>query len=237
MLRRLSAWLREHHRRFSTTVAVCTGAYALAEAGLLDGRAATTHWAHADDFRRRYPEVRVDADALFLRDGRVYTSGGVTAGIDLALELIAEDVGHEASARVAREMVVFTRRSGTQAQFSEPLRLLERAPDRLSEVARWAANHLDADLTVRTLAKRALLSPRHFSRRFREAYGEPPATWVRRLRVDGARILLEQGVHVQKVAPAVGFGSVDGFRRAFQAVLDLSPSEYQERVRAREGGP
>lgn len=229
LLPRLAAWLRAHHPRFPTVVSVCTGAYALAEAGLLDGRRATTHWAHAEDLRRRYPEVEVDADALFLQDGKFVTSGGVTAGIDLALELIAHDVGHEASARVAREMVVFTRRSGSQAQFSEPLRLMARAPDRLAEVVRWAANHLDADLTVRALARRALLSPRQFSRRFREAFGEPPAAYVRRLRLDGARVLLEQGVHPQKVGPAVGFTSMDGFRRAFEKRLGVTPGEYRTR--------
>lgn len=227
----LSVWLRAHHTRFDTVVAVCTGAYALAEAGLLDGRRVTTHWAHARDLRRRYPKVEVDADALFLQDGRFLTSGGVTAGIDLALELIARDFGHEASAAVAREMVVFTRRSGKQAQFSAPLRLMARAPDRLAETCRWAANHLDADLSVEALARRALLSPRHFSRRFRAVFGEPPATFVKRLRIDGARILLEQGVSVGRTAPAVGFATVDGLRRAFERALGVTPLEYQRRFR------
>lgn len=228
----LSTWLRAHHMQFETVVSVCTGAYALAEAGLLDGRRVTTHWAHACDFRRRYPKVDVDADALFIQDGRFLTSGGVTAGIDLALELIARDFGHEASAAVAREMVVFTRRSGKQSQFSAPLRLMARAPDRLAERCRWAANHPDADLSVEALARHALLSPRHFSRRFRAVYGEPPATFVKRLRIDGARILLEQGVSVGRTAPAVGFATVDGLRRAFERALGVTPLEYQRRFRA-----
>jgi transcriptional regulator GlxA family with amidase domain len=233
----IAGWLRDRSHGYGTVVAICTGAYALAEAGLLDGRTVTTHWAHAADLSRRYPKVEVDPEALFRRDGRIVTSGGVTAGIDLTLELIAEDFGHEVSARVAREMVVFTRRSGNQSQFSEPLRLMSQAPDPLTEVGRWAANHLAADLSVRALARRAHLSPRQFSRRFHEVFGTPPATYVRRLRVDGARVLLEQGVSIQKTAPAVGFTSVDGLRRAFERAFGLTPRAYRERFRGRTPPP
>jgi transcriptional regulator GlxA family with amidase domain len=230
-LSHLATWIERHHVRFERIVAVCTGAWALAEAGLLDGRRVTTHWAHADALQAHYPKLQVDSDALFLRDGSFFTSGGVTAGIDLALELIAEDFGHETATRVAREMVVYTRRSGKQAQFSAPLRLMARAPERLAEVGRWAANHLDADLRVPALARRAHLSPRQFSRRFREVFGEPPGSYVRRLRLDGARVLLEQGVSVRRAAPAVGFASVDGFRRAFERAFGVTPREYRERFR------
>ena len=230
----LACWLKAHQEKFARVVSVCTGAYALAEAGVLDGRRVATHWAHADQLAARYPELTVDADALYLRDGRFHTSGGVTAGIDLALDLIRVDFGHATAAAVARELVVFLRRSGKQAQFSQPLRLMARAPDRLAETCLWAANHLDADLSVEALARRAHLSSRQFARRFRAAFGEAPATHVRRLRVDAARTLLEQGVSVQQAAPTVGFASVDGLRRAFEAVFGLTPREYQRRFETRE---
>ncbi|MEM6638713.1 MAG: GlxA family transcriptional regulator [Pseudomonadota bacterium] len=225
----LSAWLARHHHRFRRVVSVCTGAYALAEAGLLRGRDIATHWAQARDLAERYPDVNVDADALFLKDDKFYTSGGVTAGIDLALELIADDYGHDVASAVARELVVFVRRSGKQAQFSEPLRVQNQAPDRLVDVCRWAASHLDRDLSVASLARRASLSPRQLTRRFKDAYGTSPAAVIRRLRIDAARTLLEQGVAVQKVAATVGFASVDGFRRAFLDVLGVTPRVYGER--------
>ncbi|MEM9304697.1 MAG: helix-turn-helix domain-containing protein [Pseudomonadota bacterium] len=228
-LRRLSAWLRANHASFDRIVSVCTGAYALAEAGLLDRRMIATHWAHAEDLRRRYPSIWVDADALFLGDAGIYTSGGVTSGIDLALELVARDLGHAAATAVARELVVFVRRSGKQSQFSEPLRMQSQAPDRLAEVCTWAANNLDKNLSVETLAERARLSQRQLSRRFHRTYGASPAAVVRRLRIDAARLLLEQGVTVQRAAAAVGFASVDGFRRAFDDVLGLSPRQYRDR--------
>ena len=231
----LSKWLRANHRNFQRVVSVCTGAYALAEAGLLDGRAAATHWAHARPLSKRYPKVRVDADALFLRDGKFYTSGGVTSGIDLALDLIAGDLGHRVAAAVARELVVFVRRSGSQAQFSEPLRMQAEAPDRVVEVCTWAANNLEKDLSVEALASRARLSERQLSRRFHRAYGSSPAAFVRRLRIDAARTLLEQGVSVQKAASVAGFESTDGFRRAFEGALGVSPREYRDRFRTTAG--
>ena len=232
-LERLSDWLRANHRNFKRVVSVCTGAYALAEAGLLNGRKVATHWAHASALGERYPNIRVDAGALFLRDGKFYTSGGVTSGIDLALDLIADDFGHSVAAAVARELVVFVRRSGKQTQFSEPLRMQQEAPDRLAEACTWAANNLDKDLSVEALAARARLSERQLSRHFHKAYGASPGSVIRRLRVDTARTLLEQGVTVQKVTSAVGFASVDGFRRAFEGMLGVSPREYRDRFRSR----
>ncbi len=234
-LERLSNWLRVNHGNFERVVSVCTGAYALAEAGLLKGRTVATHWAHAEDLSRRYPGIRVDSEALFLGGGKVYTSGGVTSGIDLALELVAKDFEHSVAAAVARELLVFVRRTGKQTQFSEPLRMQNQAPDRLADVCTWAANNLDKDLSVETLADRARLSQRQLSRLFHKAYGSSPATVVRRLRIDAARALLEQGLTVQKIAPAVGFASVDGFRRAFDEILGVSPREYRDRFRTAEG--
>jgi transcriptional regulator GlxA family with amidase domain len=228
-LGRLAAWLRRNHSGFTRIAAVCTGAYALAESGLVDSRTIATHWAHARDLQRRYPRVRVDADALFLKDGRFYSSGGVTAGIDLALELIEADCGARAAMDVARELVVFLRRTGAQAQFSEPLKLQAAAPGRLKDVCSWAASHLSGDLSVEGLARRAGLSTRQFSRLFREAFGAAPASYVKTLRLDAARTLLAQGGAVARVAEATGFKSADVFRRAFERQFHVSPSEYRNR--------
>ncbi|MEM9262315.1 MAG: GlxA family transcriptional regulator [Pseudomonadota bacterium] len=228
-LKKLAAWLNEHHKAFDRIASVCTGAYALAEAGLLDGRKVTTHWAHAHDLQTRYPKVRVQSDALFLRDGRFFSSGGVTAGIYLALDLIEDDHGGDVAMKVARELVVFLRRTGAQAQFSMPLQLQTKASNRLDEVCKWAANNLDGDLSIDALATRAGLSARQFSRRFRDTFGTPPATYIKRLRLDAGRTLIGQGVSLSRAAHASGFGSTDGFRRAFEGLFGVSPSEYRKR--------
>ena len=230
VLPRLGAWLRDHHARFGRIASVCTGAYVLAESGLADGLTITTHWAHAADLARRYPKVNVTSDSLFLADGRFYSSGGVTAGIDLALDIIAGDCGPGAAMETARELVVFLRRTGTQAQFSEPLKLQAPAAGDLDDVCLWAANNLGAELSVETLAGRANLSVRQFTRRFTSAFGAPPARYLRSLRLDAARTaLLEQGGRLERIAHANGFASVDGFRRAFEHRFGLCPSEYQQR--------
>lgn len=227
----LSAWLSRHQAKFKRVVAVCTGAYALAEAGLVDGRSVTTHWAHAKDLQARYPKVSVKADALFMHDGRYHSSGGVTSGIDLALDIIETDLGGKAAMQVAKELVVFLRRPGSQAQFSLPLEMQSGATGKLAEVCKWAASHLDRDLSVELLASRAGLSPRHFSRSFRKSFGMPPASYIKRLRLDAARMLLSQGVGVTGVAAATGFMSVDGFSRAFESDFKVSPNEYRKRFR------
>ncbi len=230
-LQALAGWLREHGRRFERVASVCTGAYALAESGLIDGRSVTTHWAFAADLRKRYPRVRVRPDALFLSDGRYYSSGGVTSGIDLALDLIERDLGVSMAMNVARELVVFLRRTGSQTQFSLPLRMQAQAAGRLGDVCRWAASHLDEDLSVESLATRAGLSARQFSRRFSAAFGAPPAAYIKRLRLDAGRTLLGEGIGIAQVAHATGFGSSDGFRRAFESRFGVSPGEYQKRFR------
>jgi transcriptional regulator GlxA family with amidase domain len=228
-LMRLATWLKRHHARFQRIAAVCTGAYALAEAGLADGRTITTHWAHARDLQRRYPKVSVNADALFLKDGRFYSSGGVTAGIDLALDLIEADCGPRSAMDAARELVVFLRRPGGQAQFSTPLQLQVAAAGRLKDVCTWAASNLHADLSVEALAARAGLSTRQFARCFHEAFGTPPASYIKALRLDSARMLLAQGVAVAHAAEASGFASADAFRRAFERQFGVAPSEYRRR--------
>jgi transcriptional regulator GlxA family with amidase domain len=231
----LGKWLSAHHRQFPRIASVCTGAYALAQSGLVDNRTVTTHWAHAVDLRRKFPNVHVTDDVLHTRDGKFYSSGGVTAGIDLALSLIEADWGQRAAMDAARELVVFLRRTGSQAQFSEPLKLQTQAHDRLGDVCVWASNNLGADLSVEELASRANLSPRQFSRRFKQTFGSSPAQYIATLRLDAARTALStSGASVEQIAHTSGYDSVDGFRRAFERRYQLNPAEYQRRFGMRE---
>lgn len=229
ILHRTAKWLGKHSTQFERIAAVCTGAYALAESGLVDGCSITTHWAHAKDLQSQYPKVLVDADSLFLQDGRYYSSGGVTSGIDLALDLIEADFGSSAAMNAARELVVFLRRPGSQAQYSLPLEFQSGAPSALADTCNWAAGNLDSDLSVEALAMHAGLSPRHFSRSFRKAFGTPPASFVKRLRLDAGRTLLSQGVGLARIAAATNFKSTDGFSRAFESEFGVLPSEYRRR--------
>jgi len=235
-LRLISDWLQKNQERFGRIASICTGAYVLAEAGLVDGRTVTTHWAYAEDFRKRYPNVTVNSDALFLQDGRFYSSGGVTAGIDLALDLIESDMGGEAAMKAARELVVFLRRSGAQTQFSIPLQMQTTAADDFGDICKWIANNLHTDLSVDSLASRAGLSTRQFSRRFRKAFSMPPAAYVKRMKLDAGRTFLGQGVSIPQVAHATGYLSTDGFGRAFESQFGISPGEYQRRFKSQETG-
>lgn len=233
-LNAISIWLRRNQTRFGEIVTICTGAYALAEAGLADGLAIATHWAHADDLKKTYPQVDVDADALFIRGRHISTSGGVTAGIDLALDMVQDDLGDRAATDVARELVVFLRRQGAQAQFSLPLQMQSKADDRLSEVCHWASANLQSDLSVEALAERAGLSSRQFARKFQGAFGATPAAYIKRLRLDTGRTLLGQGVPIAQAAYSVGFETVNGFRRAFELMFGVGPGEYQKHFQGRE---
>ena len=212
---------------------VCTGAFVLAAAGLLDGKRATTHWASCALLAERYPGVQVEAAPIYVRDGKVWTSAGVTAGIDLSLALIEADHGRALASEVARQLVVFVRRAGGQAQFSEQLAVqsAERAP--LRELMSWVVDHPDAQLDVPTLAARARMSVRHFTRSFRAETGCSPAAFVERIRVETARRLLETSARsVEQVALASGFGTPESLRRAFARRVALSPSEYRARFGA-----
>jgi transcriptional regulator GlxA family with amidase domain len=229
---RIVEWLRASARNIRRIASVCTGIYALAPTGLLDGRRATTHWRFAEDVARRFPTVTVDANAIFVRDGPFYTSAGVTAGVDLALALVEQDYGARLAIRVAREMVVHQKRPGGQHQYSEPLRFQAEHQDRLGEVASWLSSNLTGDLSVEMLAQRACLSPRHFSRRFKQAFRTTPAEFVEKARLDEARRrLAAAGRSLSQVADSVGFGSADAFRRAFMRRFGVTPSAYRRSVR------
>ncbi len=237
---RVAAWVKQRAGRIRRVASVCTGLYGMAAAGLLDGRRATTHWAHARDAQQRFPRVRLEPDALYIKDGKFYSSAGITAGIDLALTLIEEDLGPRAALAVARELVVYLKRPGGQEQFSEPLRFQTQSADRFADLAAWMAGHLRQDLSVETLAERACLCPRHFTRRFKQAFRMTPADFVERLRLDEARRRLSaRGDTIEEVADSVGFHSGDAFRRAFERRFGVTPSGYRERFvlgRAAGGG-
>ncbi|MBD5655340.1 MAG: helix-turn-helix domain-containing protein, partial [Candidatus Eremiobacteraeota bacterium] len=206
----------------------------LAESGLIDGRRATTHWRFAADAARQRPQVNFDPDAIFIRDGPYATSAGITAGIDLALALVEEDLGPALALAVARELIVYVKRTGGQLQYSEPLRFQTRANDGFAELGTWLPANLDGDLTTERLAERVGLSERHFRRRFQDAFGASPAQYVERLRLDEGRRRLETRSTVESIARAVGYESADAFRRSFERLFGIGPTLYRARFIAAE---
>lgn len=227
---RLISWLRLAAKRSRRVASVCTGAFLLARAGILDGRRATTHWAACDALARSYPAVEVDPDPIFIRDGNVYTSAGVTAGIDLALALIEEDLGPRISLKVARNLVLFIRRPGGQAQFSAGLAGQAATRPGIRELQSWIADNLDQDLSVPALAERSFMSERNFARVFKREVGMTPAAFVESLRLERARALLETtDLQLQELASRCGFGTVETLRRVFSRHLHVSPGDYRDR--------
>ena len=225
-------WVRARTTEARRVASVCTGAFLLAAAGALDGRRAATHWSVCADLARRYPAVRVEPDPIFVRDGPVWTSAGVTAGVDLALALVEEDLGRAAALAVARYLVVFLKRPGGQAQFSAAL-TLQAGEDRFAALHDWIGGHLAGDLSLPTLAGRAGMSERSFSRRYAEATGLTPARAVERLRVEAARLLLSESRRpVKQVAARCGFGSEETMRRSFLRLLAATPQDYRARFGA-----
>lgn len=220
-------------RRARRVTSVCTGAFLLAEAGFLAGRRATTHWDSCAALARRYPDVEVDPEPIFVRDGHVATSAGVTAGMDLALALVEEDHGRDIALATARRLVMYVQRPGGQAQFSAPLRAQAAAGrEPLREVQRFVTEHPNAECTVEALAARAVMSPRHFARTFTREVGSTPARWVEGVRVEAARLLLETTDRpVDAVAAASGFGTAETMRRAFVRRLHVAPTDYRKRFR------
>ena len=229
---RMLSWLRAAAPLARRVCSVCSGAFILAATGLLARRRVVTHWKYCDDLRQAYPDLHVEDDALFVHDGKFWTSAGVTAGIDLTLALLKEDHGHARTMEVARHMVVFMKRPGGQSQFSQLLAGQSSGREGFSDLIEWISEHLGEALDVECLAERAHMSPRHFTRVFRQQMQCPPAKFVERMRVETARRLLEETpLQVASVAERCGFGDEERMRRAFLRQLKVSPSGYRERFR------
>lgn len=232
----LRAYIARAGRASRRVAGVCTGAFALAEAGLLDGRSATTHWAHARRLQERFPAVRVDEDRIFIVDGNVWTSAGMSAAIDLTLALIEDDHGAALARSIARKLVVYYRRPGGQSQFSALLELEPRS-DRIRRALLYARDHLRDPLPVEVLAEAANLSPRQFTRVFREETGQSPAKAVERLRLEAARVMMEDGRHpMEVVARETGFADRNRMRRAFLRAYGQPPQSLRRSLRHIEGG-
>ena len=227
-------WIRRKAGRVRRLAGVCTGAFVLAEAGLLDGRRATTHWYYCQQLAARYPKVKVDAEPIFVADGNVYTCAGVTSGMDLALAFVEEDFGTEVAVRIARAFVMFLRRPGGQSQFSTPLSFHVSSQSAMNRLQVWILDHLAEVLTVERLAAQAKMSPRHFARIFARDFQMTPGEYLDRMRTEAARKRLEDTDEpMEQIAAAVGFGSPSTMRRAFLRILDITPTDYRARFRVR----
>lgn len=230
--RELVRWLQRRASRARRVASVCTGAFLLGAAGLLHGRRAVTHWGECAALANRFPDTTVEVDPIFVRDGHVWTSAGVTAGIDLALELVEEDIGHTAAMAVAQVLVVFLKRPGGQAQFSNTLTLQQRDAS-FERLHGWIAGHLGSDLSVAALAAKAAMSERSFVRRYRAATGVTPARAVERMRVEAAQqLLVGTGLAVKRIAQRCGFGSEETLRQSFRRQFAVAPHEYRQRFLA-----
>ena len=229
----LLSWLTRIAPRVRRLGSVCTGTFILAAAGLLDGKRATTHWASCETLATMYPRVHVEPDPIFVRDGRLCTSAGVTAGMDLALSLVEEDFGRQVALGVARQLVMFLQRPGGQSQFSSQLSTQAADREPLRELVEWMADHLTEDLSVASLAERAAMSPRHFARVFASELNMTPARFVELQRVEAARRRLEESSDgLERVAATCGFGGAEVMRRAFVRSIHVSPSDYRSRFRS-----
>jgi transcriptional regulator GlxA family with amidase domain len=227
---KLIAALKRAPARVRRIASVCSGAFVLAAAGLLDGKRATTHWRRAADLARMFPKVRVEADRIHVQDGNVWTSAGITAGIDLALAMIGEDLGEDIATAVAREMVVYAKRPGGQAQHSALLDLAADS-DRFVKLNAWMREHLGENLSVERLAREAAMSTRNFARAYAAETGVTPARAVERLRADAARAALERGAQIQEIARRTGFGDPERMRRAFVRLYGAPPAALRRTLR------
>lgn len=221
-------WILETTRGARRYGSICTGTFIMAQTGLLAGKRVTTHWARASELAAKYPDMTLDADAIFICDGPVCTSAGVTAGLDLALALVEEDCGRNVALDTARELVLYLKRSGGQSQFSAHLSAQMSSVPAIEAVQGFVADNLKADLSVEALAKRTGMSPRNFSRVFRKESGITPKEFVERARVDAARRLIADDMPLQRVASEAGFGTIANLRRAFSRKLLTTPSVYRD---------
>src|SRR6202041_1562160 len=222
---------RQRSSRARRVASVCTGAFLLAASGLLDGRRVATHWRYCDLFLSRFKKLKVERDPIFLKDGKFYTTAGVSAGIDRALALVEEDLGHSVAATIAREIVLFLRRPGSQTQYSTLLAQQEEMSDkRMRDLPAWTQNHLARKLDVTTLARVVSMSPRTFARQFQSEFGSTPAKWIQSLRVEAARQHLETvNMPLKRIAPLTGFRDEQALRRAFIQQMSVTPKEYRKR--------
>jgi transcriptional regulator GlxA family with amidase domain len=226
----LLAWLQKAAQRVRRIGSICTGAFLLASAGLLDGKRVATHWKWADELASKFKHITVDPDPIYIRDGNTYTTAGVTAGMDLALALVEEDLGAPTALKVAREMVLYLRRPGGQSQFSTALSLQASDRKQIAEIRSWTHDNLRLDLPVEKLAAKAGMSPRNFARVFLKDTGTTPARFVECLRVEAARRRLEESHDkLEKVATDCGFGSIQRLRRSFLRLLHVPPNDYRHR--------
>ncbi len=229
---KVQAFVKAAMKSARRVCSVCSGAYILAQAGVLDGKRATTHWGRTPDFQKRYPDVRLEPDCIYTHDGKIWTSAGITAGIDLALALIADDLGEEVSRRSAQELVVYHRRPGGQSQFSALLDI-ERIEGRFTPLLGWMRERLDKNLSVETLAAQSNMSPRNFARAFAAETGTTPAKAVERLRLESARERVEHTSEpIDVVAQEVGFGDPERMRRAFVRAFGQPPQQLRRLARA-----
>jgi len=234
----LVAWIAAAGRTSRRTASVCTGAFLLARAGLLDGRRATTHWAAAERLAGLHPRVRVDPEPIFLRDGDVWSSAGVSAGMDLALAMVEEDLDRESALTIARHLVLFLRRPGSQAQFSATLAAQQPSREPLREVQRSVLENVGGEHTVEAMAARAHMSPRHFARAFRVETGVTPARYVERVRLEAARRRVEETAQpIAAIAQSCGFGTAETMRRVFLRALAVGPAEYRRRFQSEATTP
>jgi transcriptional regulator GlxA family with amidase domain len=227
-------WIARASRTARRTASVCTGAFLLARAGLLDGRRATTHWAFAAQLQRQHPDVAVASEPIFVCDGSIWTSAGVTAGMDLALALVEQDLDRDAALTIARHLVLFLRRPGNQSQFSATLVAQQPEREPLREIQRIVVEDVAGDHSVQAMAARAHMSPRHFARAFRAETGITPARYVEHVRVEAARRRLEDTSQpVARIAAGCGFGTAETMRRVFLRRLEVAPAEYRRRFHDR----
>jgi transcriptional regulator GlxA family with amidase domain len=227
-------WIHKWAPRARRVCGVCAGAFVLAAAGLLDGRRATTHWYFCQQLATKYPKIKVDPEPIFVRDGKIYTSAGVTAATDLALALVEDDFGSEVALRIARSCVMFLRRPGGQSQFSTPLSFAASSQSPLNKLQVWILDHLHEKLPLEQLAARVNMSPRNFARVFARDFGMTPGDYLDRVRVEASRKRLEEtNENVERIASETGFGTASTMRRAFLRILMVTPNDYRERFQVR----
>ncbi len=222
-------WLRESEHKIRRIGSICAGAFVLAEAGLLDGKRATTHWMVCDRLAKNYPEIKVEKDPIYVKDGNIYTSAGISTGMDLALAMVEEDFGRDVAVMVARMLVLYLKRPGNQSQFSHFLmhQMVDYEP--IKEIQDWILDHLDEELTVEMLAEKALMSPRNFARVFLRETGITPAKYIEKLRLETARRRLEEThLTLDEISNECGVGNADGLRRLFLRHMKTTPSDYRK---------